>query len=260
MMKRGKAAKGSTLVIVDGDDTLWETTHLYRNAKDAISHLIESAGLEGAEWRTAQEAINVALTERMRLSSRQFPESCVRAYLRMCRNRQITPDPQLQATILEEARRVFTTPVRIAPATVRALRELGKSAKIVLLTKGDLAVQVQRLEEAGLSDLLDSIYIIRSEKSKESFEALLHAYGARAEDSWSIGNSLPSDIAPAAAAGLQCIHLAGSATWAYENRPALVTSSARIRSVGSFSDAVSLVLRERELQSSSPRTGNEGLA
>lgn len=259
-MERKKTLQYKPLVIVDGDDTLWETAHLYRTAKEDILRLLESTGLDGASWLTSQESINVALTRRMRLSSRQFPESCVRAYDTLCKNLHRQPDPHVRAAILAAARKVFTTPVSVSPSTARALRELGKLATIVLLTKGDLAVQVQRLQETGLSDLLDSIYVVRNEKSKATFEAIIHAYGAHAEESWSIGNSLPSDIAPAAEAGLQCIHLAGRATWAYENRPALIQGTARIHTVSTIADALATLRTELGRHTAPKRGAAEGLA
>lgn len=231
------------LVIVDGDDTLWETTGLYQAAKTAIRSLITAHGLDAVRWTALQSAINVELTPSMRLGREQFPLSCVRALARLETEAGLPHDLALAEAVAGAARAVFTSTAPVDPAARRALLSMAKRARIVLLTKGDIAMQIERLREAGLSDAFEAVHILRDEKTPQLFSALCLAYGVRPENAWSVGNSLPSDIAPAARAGLQTVLLDARPTWAYEARAADCPPGAVVRRASTLQAALAIVSR-----------------
>jgi putative hydrolase of the HAD superfamily len=81
---------------------------------------------------------------------------------------------------------------------------LYKRFRLILLTKGDFTVQESRIEGSGLKDFFCSIRIL-PHKSVEDFRRAILDNELDAGASWSIGNSLKSDINPALAVGLSAI-------------------------------------------------------
>lgn len=72
-----------------------------------------------------------------------------------------------------------------------------------------------RLSESGLAGLFASIFIVEH-KDRTSFERVCTDLSLDLNFTWSIGDSLRSDIKPALAAGLGAFWIS-QATWTYEN-------------------------------------------
>lgn len=97
------------------------------------------------------------------------------------------------------------------------LADLKQYYRLILLTKGDPIVQENRVESSGLTQFFERVFIV-SDKGEETFKAILAEAQTRASDGWSIGNSLRSDILPAARIGMQTIWIQNP-TWAWEDVP-----------------------------------------
>ena len=77
-------------------------------------------------------------------------------------------------------------------------------------------MQYSRVEQAGLTDHLDSIEVVTS-KSEATFRRLLLSSGNGAEGSWSIGNNLAADVIPAVQLGAGGVWI-DARVWEYERR------------------------------------------
>ena len=97
------------------------------------------------------------------------------------------------------------------------LRELSQHHPLVLLTKGEDAVQQERLDRSGLRGYFDEVVVVADGKPAELFRSICERHGSTPERSWSVGNSLPSDINPALKACLSAVWVDAD-VWDYERR------------------------------------------
>jgi putative hydrolase of the HAD superfamily len=87
--------------------------------------------------------------------------------------------------------------------------------RTVLLTKGEYALQERRVTESGLADFFGAVFIVER-KDRSSFERICEDLSLDVRSTWSVGDSLKSDIKPALAAGLGAFWIPQE-TWVYEN-------------------------------------------
>lgn len=209
------ADQNGQLLIFDADDTLWETEVLYDEARERAANLVARAGLDRGRWTELQKAIDIENVKTMGLSRRRFPTSSVQAYERLAGTSVLEP---LRDRIWSASETVFTAPARPLPGVAETLVRLADAHTLVMLTKGDREVQqmrIDRFEHVGLFDAL----IVVPRKTASTFESIVDIYGGDSARSWSIGNSLASDIIPAAEAGLKTIWI-DAYVWGHELRQA----------------------------------------
>jgi putative hydrolase of the HAD superfamily len=117
--------------------------------------------------------------------------------------------------ILAAGRAMLSHPVEPLPGVEAALRALHGAYRLLLVTKGDLFHQEQKVAQSGLGDYFAAIEIV-SEKEEQTYRRLFTRHGDGAERAVMIGNSVRSDILPALAAGAWAVHIPYHLTWAHE--------------------------------------------
>ena len=207
------AGNGRALVVFDADDTLWFTEPLYDTARDACRSIVEANGFDGEAWENWERQIDVANVARFGLSKERFPTSCVEAYFEIAGKRARS---DVAAAVAVTAKRVFAEPAPLAVGVPDVLQELGNDFRLVLLTQGDAEVQERRIHDARLQSIFSQVRIIER-KTIETFRQLLAEDGRPAGSTWSVGNSLASDINPALRLGMNAIWIPAR-VWEYENR------------------------------------------
>lgn len=209
------AGTAGGLIVFDGDDTLWLVEALYDEARSLARAFVESLGVDGDRWETFERDIDVRNVEVLGLDPRRFPTSCVQAYEKLA-GQSGTVDEAAKDRIWKLANTVFDRPAPLVEGAEDVLRQLQSQCPIVLLTRGHETVQRKRIEESGLSQYFDAIHIV-PDKDAFVFRNVLNSAGALRERSWSIGNSLPSDIYPALEMGMGAIWV-DAHVWEYERR------------------------------------------
>jgi putative hydrolase of the HAD superfamily len=114
--------------------------------------------------------------------------------------------------ILVMGRDMLNHPIHLLPGVAECLPQLAEDYALVLVTKGDLLHQEQKLAQSGLGDLFDDVHIV-SEKQTTTYQRI---FGAQLPATAMIGNSIKSDILPALAAGAAAIHIPGRYEWEME--------------------------------------------
>lgn len=201
------------LIVFDGDDTLWMTEHLYDSARDRCRRIVESYGFDGEKWHELEHRLDLVNVAKYGLSRFRFPESCMMAYDKIAGP---MADGQVRNLVVQEARAVFRAIAPLANGVEELLLDLSKKYVLILVTQGDPVIQVKRIADSGLGWAFNEIQIVQS-KSRDSFEEVLHRSGADPTQSWSIGNSFPSDVQPALDVGMNAIWIP-SHVWEYEHR------------------------------------------
>lgn len=205
-----------SLVVFDGDDTLWWSEPLYDAAREDAKRIVGAAGLDAGEWERLERRLDVANVPRFGLTARRFPTSCVEAYQLVAEKAGRTSDEATEAAIRAAAQSVFQKQATVAQGAFQTLAALASFADLALLTKGDPHVQERRIKDSKLGHFFSLIEIV-NQKSDHSFLEVLRAFRARPEDSWSVGNSMASDILPALSLGMNVIWI-DAHVWEHERR------------------------------------------
>ena len=200
-----------TTVGLDADDTLWHNETIFRLTQDRFRALMaEVAAPEVLDARLAAiERRNLALYG---YGVKGFTLSVIETAMELTGG---DPPGRIIADILAAGREMLAHPVETLPGVDRALAELSTDYRLVLITKGDLLHQEQKLAASGLGDLFAAVEIV-SEKDARTYETVFARHGTGAAQAAMCGNSLRSDILPALEAGAWAAHVPYPLTWAHE--------------------------------------------
>jgi putative hydrolase of the HAD superfamily len=200
-----------TTVGLDADDTLWHNETLFRLTQDRFRALM--ADVAAPEVLDAR----LAAIERRNLSLygygvKGFTLSMIETAMELTGGEA---PGRVVADILAAGREMLSHPVEPLPGARHALAELAEGYRLVLITKGDLLHQEQKLAASGLGDLFAAVEIV-SEKDAATYERVFARHGTGAAQAAMCGNSLRSDILPALEAGAFAAHIPYPLTWAHE--------------------------------------------
>ncbi|MDB5444395.1 MAG: hydrolase, haloacid dehalogenase-like family [Phenylobacterium sp.] len=200
-----------TTVGLDADDTLWHNESIFRLTQDRFRALMaEVAAADALDARLAEvERRNLALYG---YGVKGFTLSMIETAMEIT---EAKAPARIIADILAAGREMLTHPVEPLPGVRPALADLAKDYRLVLITKGDLLHQEQKLAASGLGELFAAVEIV-SEKDASTYSRVFARYGTGAGEAAMCGNSMRSDVLPALEAGAYAAHVPYSLTWAHE--------------------------------------------
>jgi putative hydrolase of the HAD superfamily len=200
-----------TTVGLDADDTLWHNETLFRLTQDRFRSLMADV----ADPEVLNDRLAAIEKRNLRLYGygvKGFTLSMLETVMELTSNE---PPGRLIADILAAGREMLSEPVEPLPGVDQALAELSEGYRLVLITKGDLLHQEQKLAASGLGDLFAAVEIV-SEKDASTYERVFARHGTGAAEAVMCGNSMRSDILPALEAGGYAAHVPYPLTWAHE--------------------------------------------
>lgn len=199
------------LICLDADDTLWHNETFFRRAFGRIAELLSPFApaeevqrrLDDIEHRNlsaygygAKGFILSMLETASELAGDELPAATVRR-------------------ILALGREMLAHPVELLPGVEEALRTLGRRARLVLVTKGDLHHQEAKLAVSGIGELFNGVEIV-SDKRADTYRRIFARYGAEPAEAVMAGNSMRSDILPVLEAGGWAAFIPFELVWAHE--------------------------------------------
>jgi putative hydrolase of the HAD superfamily len=107
-------------------------------------------------------------------------------------------------------REMLAHPVELLPHAREAVEAAAAEGEVVLITKGDLLHQEQKLAASGLGELFDAVEIV-SDKTPATYRRVFARHPARR--AMMVGNSLKSDVIPALEAGAWGVHVPHGIVW-----------------------------------------------
>jgi putative hydrolase of the HAD superfamily len=227
------------VLIFDGDDTLWDTMHLYTKAKLRFLAAMQACGFDRRQVQMHFEERDKRNVRVLGFSRKRFAVSMIQTYRFFTAQAHRIPAKSVERRIATIANSVFGERARRIPGAIPTLKKLRGFCKLILFTKGDLKVQRRRIRDAGLGRFFDRIHVLRTKNSK-TLGGLIQRYNLPRERTWSVGNSIKSDINPALRNGLRAIWVPKE-TWAYEEE-ALLTKKGVVR-VSSLAEVPRIVRR-----------------
>lgn len=203
---------GHELLIIDGDDTLWENNvHFEQAIEDFIDFLDHSA--------LSREQVRASLDEIERLNSRvhgygsaAFARNLRETYERLA-ERELRPDDLEH--VMQLGRRILNVELDLLPGVAETLAYLRPRHRLFLFTKGEMEEQRLKVQRSGLADQFEQV-VVTKEKDVAGYRDLIRAHAVDAGQAWMIGNSPRSDIIPALEAGLRAVYIPHPHTWRLE--------------------------------------------
>lgn len=202
-------------IIFDGDDTLWETSIFYKEAKEKFFLEMADLGFDCKEVEEFFDKTDLANVVKFGFTKKRFPTSMAETYRAFCEqyNYKNETDTELRLTTIGSG--VFQRKPILLDDAEYVLKELKPHYELILATKGDSEVQKDKISHSGLASHFHRIYIL-DHKTETELRNIVNENKFNISKSWAIGNSLKSDINPALNIGLKAIWIPYHYTWAYE--------------------------------------------
>jgi putative hydrolase of the HAD superfamily len=195
----------------DADDTLWQNESFFRLTEDRFAQLLAEY-VEGDHLRER-------LLEAERRNIGHYGFGIKGFMLSMIETALDVTDARVPghviATVLEMGQDMLRHPIHLLPHVEDTLAALTDNYPLVLITKGDLLHQEQKLAASGLGDFFTGVEIV-SEKYPSTYQRAFTQHGQGPDRAMMVGNSMKSDIRPALDAGAFAVHVPHGPTWALE--------------------------------------------
>jgi putative hydrolase of the HAD superfamily len=200
-----------SMIAFDADDTLWHNEPYYIQAGERFAQLL--SGYRNREQ--AEQALAETEMRNVRLYGygiKSYTLSMVEAAIAVTGG-EITGS-EIQA-ILEIGQEMLAAEVLLFEGVSEVLAELASAYALMLITKGDLLEQGNKLDRSGLAGYFRHVEIIQ-EKSAASYQRLLERYAIQPAGFLMVGNSLKSDILPVIEIGGRAVYIPYEHTWTQE--------------------------------------------
>ena len=200
------------VIAFDADDTLWQNEHLYAESQAGLTSLL--AQYHPAGW------INERLfqTEMRNLEHfgygiKAFTLSMIETAIELTEGRISGADLQ---TLIDRAKTMLHAEVELIDHVDQTLSRLQGKYPLMLLTKGDLFEQENKIARSGLGGRFRYVEIV-STKTISVYQDLLEKHSIPSGRFLMIGNSLRSDILPLLELGAYAVYIPHELTWQHEN-------------------------------------------
>lgn len=209
---QGRKAERQT-ILLDADDTLWENNIYFEQAIAAfisyLDHRVHSAD-------EVREHLN--LCERTTIAAHGYGLKSFRKSLISCFEQlsDAPMTPEKHDRIVSFTNSIADQNIELLPGVAETLEELAQRHRLILVTKGNLEEQTQKLHRSGLAPLFSAVEVLE-EKHDEAYRALIARHGCNPAKTWMVGNSPKSDINPALEAGLHAVFIPHDYTWVLEH-------------------------------------------
>jgi len=199
-------------ILIDADDTLWENNIFFEKT---IAHFISQLEHLGYTHDYVRHILNE--TERRNIRQhgygvRSFHRSLEETYMKLAGN-------MAKREIVQEIKRIVaeleSTPPHILEGVPETLAYLAKHHRLILLSKGEQAEQVAKVERSGLLSYFDAIEIV-IEKDPDTYQQVIEQFKIVKSHGWMVGNSPRGDINAALQVGLNAVFIPNAATWELE--------------------------------------------
>ncbi len=204
-----------TTIGFDADDTLWQSEQYfgvaqeefvtlladYADRETLLAHLLETGKSNVRSHGFGMKTFTLSMIETaIEISGGKVPAQTI-------------------GRIVAIGKEILSHPVELLPGAGETLEKLAGSHRLVLITKGDLFHQENKVEQSGLKGMFEAVEIV-SEKSADTYARAFSRHGDGPASSMMIGNSLKSDVIPALQIGSWGVYVPHHLTWAYEHAEA----------------------------------------
>ncbi len=205
--------KDVKVIIFDADDTLWDNQSYFQKAEEVFTEELKEYGtaeeLSEALYRT--EAANMPV---LGYGAKAVCISMMETALKVSDYK--VPGERLPR-ILSSAKSLLSLPATPFPGVATTLDALDKTGRyrLILMTKGDMLDQQNKIRRSGLDKYFYRVIIVSRKGIKEYLDICNGEHVAPSEIA-AVGNSFKSDIQPIIEIGGYGIHIPSRILWRHE--------------------------------------------
>lgn len=197
---------------LDADDTLWMNEPIFEQTQQACKSILQTylpdiTDLDSKLYE--YEKKNLAL---FGYGVKGFTLSMIETVIELSRGEVKGHDIQ---QIIDLGKAMLSHPVHLLETVEESVKILSQHYHLMVITKGDLFDQENKIARSGISDCFEIVEII-SEKNETSYRNLLARHQIDPAEFCMVGNSLKSDVLPVLQAGGQAVHIPYATTWEHE--------------------------------------------
>lgn len=199
------------VIAFDADDTLWHNESIYVEAQTQFKQIL--AHYHSPEWIDE----HLYQTEMRNLAHfgygiKSFALSMIETAVELTAGQITGADIR---KIIDITKAMLAADVELLEHVADTLASLKDLYTLMVITKGDLRDQELKIARSGLALHFRYVEIV-SEKSPDSYAAILQRYGIDPEQFLMVGNSLRSDILPVLELGASAVYVPHQLTWVHE--------------------------------------------
>lgn len=184
-------------LIFDADDTLWYTTILYQESKKKFATLMQAQGIDPEIALATLTKVDIAQVQEFGFKRLRFPSSMVATYKQLSKD----PLPAIVKDCHDIGDSVFSQTAENIPHVKEVIETLHARFPLILVTRGDQTVQLNRLHQSGLRRFFHAVHIVNT-KHADLYRSILKQHKLTPRETCSIGDSLKSDVLPAIEVGM----------------------------------------------------------
>lgn len=196
----------------DADDTLWRSENFFADAEDKFAEWVQPYAPDGIDVLDSLHAIELDNVPISGYGVKAFALSMIQSAVTATSAR--VPSAVL-GQLVDLAHEMLMHPVELLPGVPETLAAVGRTHRLVLITKGDLVHQVRKVRTSGLEHHFEHIEVVL-EKDADTYGRILDEWGIDPARFAFIGNSVRSDVLPLVEIGATGIHVPYELTWDHE--------------------------------------------
>jgi len=202
-----------TLIGLDGDDTLWESEIHFSDVHEVYARLLAPYVGDGTDVEARLYATERRNLELFGYGAKGFTLSMIETAIELSDGAVTAAEI---SEILALGRSLLAHPVELIEGVEETVPMLAMAGyRLVLVTKGDLFHQEQKVAASGLADHFERVAIV-SEKDEATYARVLDTVGVAPEDFLMVGNTVRSDVLPVLAIGGRAVQIPHRVTWSHE--------------------------------------------
>lgn len=220
----------------DADDTLWKNEIYYRNGRQLFDRLMKKYGVS-SEGSANVERREIENLQYYGYGAVGFAISMAEAAVELTKG-EITASELMQ--LVGVAKKIISAEVELLDGATEVVSHLAEATPLLLITKGDLLHQQSKVDHSGLKEYFSGVEIV-SDKTPETYQAILDRRQIDPIRFLMIGNSMRSDVLPVLDIGAMAVHLSGHMTWDFEQEEELSLPEGRFFEVESIAEIPQLI-------------------
>ncbi len=204
---------GIKVIVFDADDTLWDNQSYFDGAEKVFTEELKEYGT-AEELSATLFKIESANMPVLGYGAKAVCISMMETALAVSGGK--VPGENL-SRILSAAKSLLSLPATPLPGVAKTLKALKDSGlyRLIVLTKGDLLDQENKLRRSGLNEYFDRTIVVSNKGTKE-YLYLCHSESIAPSEMVMVGNSFKSDIQPAIEIGGHGIYIPFHSIWRHE--------------------------------------------
>ncbi len=196
----------------DADDTLWQSEETFREAEEMFVELVAPHAPDGIDVTDALHAIERDNISVSGYGVKAFALSMVQAAVTATSGR--VPSSVI-GQLVDHAHDMLMQPVELLDGVPETLAEVGRTHRLVLITKGDLVHQTRKITTSGIEHHFEHLSVVL-EKDPATYRRVLGEWGVEPSTFLFVGNSVRSDVLPLLEIGAHGVHVPYHVTWEHE--------------------------------------------